>query len=146
MVPWPSADELRQHEAMLDLIHKASGGKTVWREAGATDGVERTSHRSTVGSVVSSLPDCKIAAAICAQVLKEYGKIMELSMKGCRIGVVGLGYVGLPLAVEFGKQFATVGFDIKAGGSMSCKTGKDRTLECSPEEIARRKSSNIRRA
>ena len=34
-------------------------------------------------------------------------------MRGCRIGVVGLGYVGLPLAVEFGKHFDTVGFDIK---------------------------------
>ena len=39
---------------------------------------------------------------------------MELSMRGCRIGVVGLGYVGLRLAVDFGKQFDTVGFDIKA--------------------------------
>ena len=39
---------------------------------------------------------------------------MELSLRGCRIGVVGLGYVGLPLAVEFGKHFDTVGFDIKA--------------------------------
>src|SRR5262249_13225401 len=30
-IPEPDADELRQHEAMLDLIHKSSGGKTVWR-------------------------------------------------------------------------------------------------------------------
>ena len=39
---------------------------------------------------------------------------MELSLRGCRIGVVGLGYVGLPLAVEFGKLYETTGFDIKA--------------------------------
>jgi UDP-N-acetyl-D-mannosaminuronate dehydrogenase len=31
----------------------------------------------------------------------------------CRIGIVGLGYVGLPLAVEFGKHYETVGFDVK---------------------------------
>ena len=37
-----------------------------------------------------------------------------LSLSNCKIGVVGLGYVGLPLAVEFGKKFRTVGFDIKA--------------------------------
>jgi len=37
---------------------------------------------------------------------------MELSLRGCRVGVIGLGYVGLPLAVEFGKQLETVGFDI----------------------------------
>ena len=34
-------------------------------------------------------------------------------LRKCRIGIVGLGYVGLPLAVEFGKHFDTVGFDIK---------------------------------
>jgi DNA polymerase III subunit epsilon len=37
-MPVASADELRQHEAMLDLIHKASGGKALWRVAGAPDG------------------------------------------------------------------------------------------------------------
>jgi UDP-N-acetyl-D-galactosamine dehydrogenase len=42
--------------------------------------------------------------------LSNNGKIMKLSLRGCRIGVVGLGYVGLPLAVEFGKHFDTVGF------------------------------------
>src|SRR6187431_2983335 len=60
---------------------------------------------------------------------------MELSMRGCRIGVVGLGYVGLPLAVEFGKQFDTVGFDINAGRIAELKAGKDSTLECSPAEL-----------
>src|SRR5688500_4819808 len=60
---------------------------------------------------------------------------MELSMRGCRIGVVGLGYVGLPLAVEFGKHFDTVGFDIKAARIAELKAGKDSTLECSPAEL-----------
>jgi UDP-N-acetyl-D-glucosamine/UDP-N-acetyl-D-galactosamine dehydrogenase len=60
---------------------------------------------------------------------------MELNMRGCRIGVVGLGYVGLPLAVEFGKHFETVGFDIKAARIAELKKGKDNTLECSPAEL-----------
>jgi UDP-N-acetyl-D-galactosamine dehydrogenase len=60
---------------------------------------------------------------------------MELNMRGCRIGVVGLGYVGLPLAVEFGKSFDTVGFDIKASRIAELKSGKDSTLECSRAEL-----------
>src|SRR3982751_1902931 len=60
---------------------------------------------------------------------------MELSLRGCRIGVVGLGYVGLLLAVEFGKHFDTVGFDIKAARIAELKAGKDSTLECSPAEL-----------
>jgi len=60
---------------------------------------------------------------------------MELSLRKCRIGVVGLGYVGLPLAVEFGKHFNTVGFDIKTDRINELKAGKDSTLECSPAEL-----------
>jgi len=60
---------------------------------------------------------------------------MELSLRGCRVGVVGLGYVGLPLAVEFGKHFDTVGFDIKAPRIAELKKGKDSTLECSTAEL-----------
>src|SRR6186997_2810100 len=60
---------------------------------------------------------------------------MELSLRGCRVGVVGLGYVGLPLAVEFGKRFDTVGFDIKKSRIAELKAGKDSTLECSPAEL-----------
>jgi UDP-N-acetyl-D-galactosamine dehydrogenase len=60
---------------------------------------------------------------------------MELSLRGCRIGVVGLGYVGLPLAVEFGKLYETTGFDIKAERIAELKKGRDSTLECSKEEL-----------
>jgi UDP-N-acetyl-D-galactosamine dehydrogenase len=60
---------------------------------------------------------------------------MKLSLKGCRVGVVGLGYVGLPLAVEFGKQFDTVGFDIKEDRIAELKAGRDSTLECSRAEL-----------
>jgi UDP-N-acetyl-D-glucosamine/UDP-N-acetyl-D-galactosamine dehydrogenase len=52
-----------------------------------------------------------------------------------RIGVVGLGYVGLPLAVEFGKYFPTVGFDINQRRIAELQSGKDGTLEVSKEEL-----------
>jgi UDP-N-acetyl-D-galactosamine dehydrogenase len=58
-----------------------------------------------------------------------------LSLRKCRIGVVGLGYVGLPLAVEFGKHFDTVGFDVKAGRIEELKAGRDSTLETSRREL-----------
>jgi UDP-N-acetyl-D-galactosamine dehydrogenase len=53
----------------------------------------------------------------------------QFSLRECKIGVIGLGYVGLPLAVEFGKAFHTVGFDIKAARVAELKKGKDSTLE-----------------
>jgi UDP-N-acetyl-D-galactosamine dehydrogenase len=52
-----------------------------------------------------------------------------LSLRNCRIGVVGLGYVGLPLAIEFGKHFVTVGFDIKRERISELRAGRDSTLE-----------------
>ncbi len=55
--------------------------------------------------------------------------------KNCKIGVIGLGYVGLPLAVEFGRRFPTVGFDIRARRIADLKAGKDITLETSSEEL-----------
>lgn len=52
------------------------------------------------------------------------------------IAVVGLGYVGLPLAVEFGKQVATVGFDIQEKRITALRQGHDHTLETSKDELA----------
>src|SRR3989338_3842005 len=46
-----------------------------------------------------------------------------------RIGIIGLGYVGLPLAVEFGKRFKTVGFDINPRRIEALRKGIDSTLE-----------------
>jgi UDP-N-acetyl-D-glucosamine/UDP-N-acetyl-D-galactosamine dehydrogenase len=54
-----------------------------------------------------------------------------------RIAVLGLGYVGLPLAVEFGKSYPTVGFDIDASRVEALRAGKDSTLEVSAEELTR---------
>ena len=56
-------------------------------------------------------------------------------MRKCRIGVVGLGYVGLPLAVEFGKHFDTIGFDVKPERVAQLRKGRDRTLEVSGAEL-----------
>ena len=53
-----------------------------------------------------------------------------------RIAIVGLGYVGLPLAVEFGKQHDTVGYDIHAARIEALKAGHDSTLEVDSEELA----------
>jgi UDP-N-acetyl-D-glucosamine/UDP-N-acetyl-D-galactosamine dehydrogenase len=52
-----------------------------------------------------------------------------------KIGIIGLGYVGLPLAIEFGKIIEVVGFDISAARIAELQQGKDRTREASWEEI-----------
>ncbi len=53
-----------------------------------------------------------------------------------KVAVIGLGYVGLPLAVEFGKQFETIGFDVKKGRIADLENRVDRTLETTAEELA----------
>ena len=61
---------------------------------------------------------------------------MSFDLNNLRIGIIGLGYVGLPLAVEFGKKYPTIGFDINEGRVAELKSGTDSTLECSEEELA----------
>jgi len=58
-----------------------------------------------------------------------------LNLRKCRLGIVGLGYVGLPLAVEFGKHFDTVGFDVKRNRIAELEAGKDSTLETTRAEL-----------
>jgi UDP-N-acetyl-D-galactosamine dehydrogenase len=60
---------------------------------------------------------------------------MPFNINKIHIGVIGLGYVGLPLAVEFGKQYPTVGFDVNAGRIAELESGADSTLETSAEEL-----------
>jgi UDP-N-acetyl-D-galactosamine dehydrogenase len=60
----------------------------------------------------------------------------KLNLRNLQIGVIGLGYVGLPLAVEFGKRFRTVGFDIKAERVEELRNGHDSTLETDKAELA----------
>ncbi|MEO0422233.1 MAG: Vi polysaccharide biosynthesis UDP-N-acetylglucosamine C-6 dehydrogenase TviB [Pseudomonadota bacterium] len=57
-------------------------------------------------------------------------------MKDLRVAVIGLGYVGLPLAVAFGRQLPTVGFDINAQRVDELRGGHDRTLEVDADELA----------
>jgi UDP-N-acetyl-D-galactosamine dehydrogenase len=64
---------------------------------------------------------------------------MKFSLENARIGIIGLGYVGLPLAVEFGKKFETLGFDINKSRVIELLGSTDATLECSPEELAEAK-------
>ncbi|HFE36939.1 MAG TPA: Vi polysaccharide biosynthesis UDP-N-acetylglucosamine C-6 dehydrogenase TviB [Gammaproteobacteria bacterium] len=59
-----------------------------------------------------------------------------ITLDNTKIGILGLGYVGLPLAVEFGKKFDTIGFDIKAERVEELKSGQDSTLEVEPDELA----------
>ncbi|MED6316152.1 MAG: Vi polysaccharide biosynthesis UDP-N-acetylglucosamine C-6 dehydrogenase TviB [Pseudomonadota bacterium] len=59
-----------------------------------------------------------------------------LNIDNIKIAVIGLGYVGLPLAVEFGKNHSVIGFDINAERISALTAGVDHTLEVSDEELA----------
>lgn len=58
-----------------------------------------------------------------------------LQLSDLKIAVIGLGYVGLPLAVEFGKKVPVIGFDIQQKRIEELQSGQDHTLEVSPEEL-----------
>jgi UDP-N-acetyl-D-galactosamine dehydrogenase len=57
-------------------------------------------------------------------------------LNNIKIGMIGLGYVGLPLAVEFGRHYPTVGFDINKHRISELQSGNDHTLEVSSEELS----------
>jgi UDP-N-acetyl-D-galactosamine dehydrogenase len=56
-------------------------------------------------------------------------------LQDIRLAIIGLGYVGLPLAVEFGKKRSVVGFDINQQRIEQLRAGNDLTLETTPEEL-----------
>ncbi|SVB92173.1 uncharacterized protein METZ01_LOCUS245027, partial [marine metagenome] len=56
------------------------------------------------------------------------------------MAIIGLGYVGLPLATEFGKKRLTIGFDIKSSRINELKAGIDSTLEVSTKELKQAQS------
>ena len=58
------------------------------------------------------------------------------------LAIIGLGYVGLPLAVEFGKLRPVIGFDINPARVAELQSGQDHTLECSPDEL--RQATHLR--
>ena len=53
-----------------------------------------------------------------------------------KLAIIGLGYVGLPLAIEFGKKRSVIGFDINKDRIQNLKNGRDHTLEASKEDLA----------
>ena len=57
-------------------------------------------------------------------------------LENSRIAIIGLGYVGLPLAVEFGKRYDTIGYDIQVARIEALGAGHDSTLEVEPELLA----------
>lgn len=59
----------------------------------------------------------------------------DLASKKDKVAVVGLGYVGLPLAVHLSKHFSVVGYDLKAERIAELQSGQDRTLEITGEEL-----------
>ncbi|MDH5820426.1 Vi polysaccharide biosynthesis UDP-N-acetylglucosamine C-6 dehydrogenase TviB [Acinetobacter pseudolwoffii] len=59
-----------------------------------------------------------------------------LKLSEVKVAIIGLGYVGLPLAVEFGKKIPVMGFDIHQKRIDELKSGKDHTLEVLPKELA----------
>ncbi|WP_116644297.1 Vi polysaccharide biosynthesis UDP-N-acetylglucosamine C-6 dehydrogenase TviB [Salinivibrio sp. HTSP] len=63
-----------------------------------------------------------------------------MNLQDVKFGILGLGYVGLPLAVEFGKCFPTVGYDVKEDRVKELLAGHDSTKECTDEELAQAKS------
>jgi UDP-N-acetyl-D-glucosamine/UDP-N-acetyl-D-galactosamine dehydrogenase len=61
-------------------------------------------------------------------------------MTNPKIAIIGLGYVGLPLAVEFSKKYSVVGFDINKSRIKELENGFDRTRELSEDELRQAKS------
>ena len=58
-----------------------------------------------------------------------------MKLENAKIGIIGLGYVGLPLAIEFGKKYQVLGFDINQARIEELKSGKDRTNEADLEGL-----------
>lgn len=59
-----------------------------------------------------------------------------MQVEDIKVALIGLGYVGLPLAVEFGKKRPVLGFDINQKRIAELQGGQDHTLEVSDEELA----------
>src|SRR5487761_1897105 len=62
---------------------------------------------------------------------------LKFDAASIRIGIIGLGYVGLPLAVEFARKFPVLGFDVKQSRIEELRRGEDSTREVDPAELSR---------
>ncbi len=69
-------------------------------------------------------------------IITFYESVLLICQNLKKIAIIGLGYVGLPLAVEFGKARPTLGFDINASRIDELREGKDKTLELSEEDLS----------
>ena len=66
---------------------------------------------------------------------RRANRSLKPELRTCRVAIIGLGYVGLPLAVEFGKTRPTIGFDIKPPRVAELERFRDSTLEVEPREL-----------
>lgn len=62
-------------------------------------------------------------------------KLKEINLHGSKVAIIGLGYVGLPLAVEFAKKYQVIGFDINTNRVTQLNENYDNTLEIAPEQL-----------
>ena len=85
-------------------------------------------------SCAALLCSCAVFSAACS--LPRACSFFSSSALAPTPAVIGLGYVGLPLAVAFGQQLATLGFDIDPTRIAELRGGQDHTLEMEPEELA----------
>ena len=58
-----------------------------------------------------------------------------MKLNTAKIGIIGLGYVGLPLAAEFGKKLDVIGFDLKCERISELKAGIDATMELATSDL-----------
>jgi UDP-N-acetyl-D-galactosamine dehydrogenase len=75
------------------------------------------------------------ASSNAPQAMPTTGLITSMNLTDIKLSIIGLGYVGLPLAVEFGKKRTVVGFDINQKRIDELKAGHDFTLETEPDEL-----------
>lgn len=68
---------------------------------------------------------------------------IQMNLDSTKIAIIGLGYVGLPLAVEFAKKYPTVGFDINKKRIDELQKGHDHTLEVADEDLQKVLVKNI---
>ena len=67
--------------------------------------------------------------------IASYVVLYNMELNNTKIGIIGLGYVGLPLAIEFSKKFKVIGFDINKQRIVELQAGNDKTLEVDQEEL-----------
>ena len=80
----------------------------------------------------------RILSALCDKQALDFSfarQGMTFDIRKIRIGVVGLGYVDLPLAVQLGRKYPTIGFDVKTARIKELESGKDSTREVSGDEL-----------